>query len=97
MSNNAHSGRGCVIFQHVTIGSNTLKDSKRRGAPYIEENVYIGCGAKIIGDVHVGKNARIGVNCVVVKDVPANSVTVIRCIESIVKNEKLDNEFVPVQ
>lgn len=94
ISNNAHLGRGCVIFQQVTIGSNTIKDSKRQGSPYLEDNVYIGCGAKLIGKIHVGRNARIGANCVCVKDVPGNSVTIIRCIESIVKDHELDNEFV---
>ena len=82
-----------IIFQQVTIGSNTLQDSKGKGAPYIEDNVYIGAGAKIIGNVHVGQNSRIGANCVVVKDVPENSVTIIRGIESIVKKGKLDNRY----
>ena len=95
VSNGAHIGKGCVIFQQVTIGSNTLKDSRHKGAPFIEDNVYIGAGAKIIGSVRVGRSARIGANCVVVKDVPANSVTVIRGIESIVRPGVFDNEFVP--
>ena len=94
ISNSAHIGKRCVIFQQVTIGSNMLKDSKRRGAPIISDGVYIGCGAKIIGNVSVGENARIGANCVVVKDVPANSVTIIRNIETIQKEEVLDNTFV---
>lgn len=96
ISTNAHIGKNVVIFQQVTIGSNTLSDSKGKGAPYIEDNVFIGAGAKIIGNVHIGKNARIGANCVVVKDVPANSVTVIRGIESIVKSSPLDNHFVSI-
>ncbi len=94
ISNMAHIGKKCVIFHHVTIGSNTLKGSKKNGAPYLEDCVYIGSGAKLIGNIHVGKNSRIGANCVVVKDVPANSVTVIRGIESIVKEDELDNKFV---
>lgn len=94
VSNGAHIGKGCVIFQHVTIGSNTLEDSSRRGAPHIDDNVYIGCGAKIIGNVHVGRNARIGANCVVVKNVPPNSVTVIRGIESISKDYELNNTYI---
>lgn len=94
ISNSAHIGKQCVIFQQVTIGSNTLKDSKNQGSPYLEDGVYIGCGAKIIGNVHVGRNARIGANCVVVKDVPANSVTVIKGIETIVKDYDLDNQYV---
>lgn len=96
ISGGAHIGKNCVIFQHVTIGSNTLRDSRRKGSPDLGDNVYIGCGAKIIGNIHVGNNARIGANCVVVKDVPDNSVTVIRCIESIQKKEKMDNAFIPL-
>ena len=97
ISNSAHIGKKCVIFQQVTIGSNTIKDSKSQGAPYLEDGVYIGCGAKLIGRIHVGRNARIGANCVVVKDVPANSTTVIRGIETICKDYELDNEYVKNQ
>lgn len=93
ISNMAHIGKKCVIFQQVTIGSNSLKGSKNQGAPYLENGVYIGCGAKIIGNVKVGRNARIGANCVVVKDIPANSVTVIRGIETIQRDEELNNEY----
>ena len=63
----------------------------------MEDCVYLGCGAKIIGNVRVGRNARIGANCVVVKDVPANSVTIIRGIETIVKDYELDNEYIKNQ
>ena len=61
----------------------------------MEDNVYIGCGAKIIGKVHVGKNARVGANAVVVKDIPANSVTILRNIETIEKGDELDNTWTP--
>lgn len=94
ISNWAHIGKKCVIFQHVTIGSNMFQESKGFGAPYLEDGVFVGCGAKIIGNVHVGKNARIGANCVIVKDVPDNSVTVIRGIETIVKDKELNNAYV---
>lgn len=97
ISNSAHIGKKCVIFQQVTIGSNTLKDSKNQGSPYLEDGIYIGCGAKIIGNVHVGRNARVGANCVIVKDVPPNSVTVIRGIETMVKDYELDNEYIKNQ
>lgn len=42
----------------------------------IGDNVFIGCGAKIIGGVHVGNNVCIGANCVVTKDIPDNSTVV---------------------
>lgn len=94
ISNSAHIGKKCVIFQQVTIGSNMLKDSKNQGAPQLEDNVYIGAGAKLIGNIHIGKNARIGANCIVVKDVPDNSVAVMRGTEIIRKSGELDNEYV---
>lgn len=94
ISNSAQLGRNCVIFHQVTIGSNMMKGSKGYGAPTLEDNVYIGCGAKIIGNVHVGHNARIGANAVVVKDVPANSVTVLQNVKTIVKDEELDNKWI---
>ena len=97
ISNKARIGKNVVIFQQVTIGSNSLKNSKRNGSPIIGDNVYIGAGAKIIGKVSVGDNSRIGANAVVVKDVPANSVTIIRDIETIVRETVLDDEFIPVK
>ncbi len=46
ISKGASIGKGCTIFHQVTIGSNTLKDSKNYGAPDIGENVYIRCRCK---------------------------------------------------
>lgn len=76
ISGGAKIGKNAVIFQHVTIGSNTLPDSKGLGSPVVGDNCYIGAGAKIIGNVRVGDNVRIGANCVVHADVPNNSVVV---------------------
>ena len=59
ISNSAHIGKDVVIFQQVTIGSNMLNGSKRKGAPYVGNNVYIGCGAKLIGLIKVGNRARL--------------------------------------
>ena len=42
ISSGAIIGSGCTIFQQVTIGSNTLQDSKHYGAPHVGNNVYIG-------------------------------------------------------
>jgi serine O-acetyltransferase len=92
ISSGARIGRNCVIFQQVTIGSNTIPDSRGMGFPSIGDDCYIGAGAKIIGNVNVGNNCRIGANCVVVDDVPDNSVVVMEKPRTIVK-EKLDNKF----
>ena len=51
ISNSAHIGKNVVIFHQVTIGSVTTAGSKNYGAPTIGDDVYIGCGAKIIGNV----------------------------------------------
>lgn len=93
ISNEAHIGKDCVIFQQVTIGSNTLLDSPMNGSPLIRDNCYIGCGAKIIGKCVVGNNCRIGAGAVVTKDVPDNSV-VVGFNNVVKKDNKLDNRFV---
>lgn len=96
ISDGAVVGKNCVIFHHVTIGSNTLKDSKRPGAPVIGDNCYIGAGAKIIGAVKVGDNVRIGANCVVTKDVPSHH-TVVLPEPRFIPRENADNGFVRVK
>ena len=92
ISSNAEIGKNCVIFQHVTIGSNTLKGSNV-GSPVIGDNCYIGAGAKIIGNVKIGNNSRIGANACVYKDLPDNSVAVCSPTRIIIKEEALDNNF----
>lgn len=67
ITQSANIGKNVVVFQQVTIGANTIKSSKSYGAPTIEDNVYIGAGAKIIGNAYIGHNSRIGANAVVVK------------------------------
>lgn len=76
ISGEAVIGKNVVIFQNVTIGSNTLIDSKGFGAPIIGDNCYIGAGAAIIGKVIVGDNVRIGANMIVYTDVPSNSLVI---------------------
>lgn len=85
-------GKNCIIFQQVTIGSNTIQGSKTFGAPVIGDSCYIGAGAKVIGSVKIGNNCRIGANCIVYEDMPANSVAVAAPTRVIVK-DNLDNRF----
>ena len=73
ISGNAIIGDYCTIFHQVTIGVNEFRGNK---APKIGNNVYIGAGAKLIGDIKIGNNVRIGANAIVTKDVPDNSVVV---------------------
>ena len=86
ISERAVIGENCVIFQQVTIGSNTLPDSQRPGAPVIGDNVYIGAG----------NNVRIGANAVIFTDVPDNCVAVVNGVRTIHKSEPLDNRFMPI-
>lgn len=92
ISNDAVIGREAVIFQQVTIGSNTLPGTKRPGAPVIGDGVYLGVGAKVIGGVTVGDCCRVGANAVVYTDMPPHSVAL--CAPTrIVQKENLDNTF----
>lgn len=77
ISMGASIGKECVIFHQVTIGSNTIKGSKRIGSPTIGDNCYIGAGAKIIGKITIGNNVRIDANCIVTEDVPDDSTVVL--------------------
>ena len=86
-------GEGCTIFHQVTVGSVTSEGSKRHGAPTIGCNVYIGAGAKIIGNVKIGDNVRIGANCVVVDDVPDNATVVMPKPRVILSSESKDNTY----
>lgn len=94
VSEGAKIGKNCVIFHQVTIGSNTLPGSAGQGFPTVGDNVYIGCGAKIIGNVKVGNNARIGANCVVTRDVPDNATVVLEKPRVIVREMPQENRFV---
>ena len=96
ISHNAHIGKNVIIFQQVTIGSNTTIGSKNQGAPTIGNNVYIGCGAKFIGNCSIGENVRVGANCIVTKDVPQNCVCVMRNLD-IIKKENLDNTWIAIK
>ncbi len=95
ISNNAKIGKNCVIFHQVTIGSNTLNNSKNFGSPTIGDNVYIGAGAKIIGNVKIGNNCRIGANTTVTTDMPDNTLAISQPTKYVNK-ENMDNRFIIV-
>ncbi len=73
---NSHSviGKNCNMSHGVTLGQ--ANRGSRKGYPQIGDNVYIGPGAKIVGNVKIGNNVAIGANCVVTRDVPDNAVVV---------------------
>lgn len=67
-------GDKVTIYHGVTLGGTSLKKGKRH--PTIGDRVTIGTGAKVLGDISIGADSRIGANAVVVKSVPENSVVV---------------------
>ncbi len=67
-------GNDVTIYQGVTLGGVNLTKGKRH--PTIEDGVVIGSGAKILGNITIGANAKIGANSVVIKNVPADSTAV---------------------
>lgn len=69
-------GSNCGIFQKVSMGSKWPGGICGGGAPHIGNNVFIGAGAVIFGDIKIGYNSIIGANAVVTKDVSENSIAV---------------------
>ena len=74
-------GDNVTIYHMATLGgispsinSDDQRNSKRH--PTLMDNVVVGSGAQVLGPVTVGKNAKIGANAVVTKDVPENAVMV---------------------
>jgi serine O-acetyltransferase len=57
-------------------GSNTLGTVHDDGYPTIEDDVWLGVGARVLGPITIGARSRIGANAVVLKDVPPDSVAV---------------------
>jgi serine O-acetyltransferase len=70
----AEIGDDVMIYHDVTLGGRSLQRVKRH--PTIGDGVVIGAGARILGPVLIGNQARIGANAVVVRDVPARAVVV---------------------
>ena len=89
-----------TIYHMVTLGgispsinSNEQRDIKRH--PTLENNVVVGSGAQVLGPVVVGKNAKIGANAVVTRDVPENAVMIGIPAKNINTQSELDSSFKP--
>ena len=70
----AEVGDDVTLYQGVTLGGTTLNKGKRH--PTVRDRVVIGGGAKILGNITIGENCRIGAGSVVLRDVPADSTVV---------------------
>ena len=67
-------GDDVTLYQGVTLGGTGKEHGKRH--PTLEDNVVVGGGAKILGNITVGNNCRIGAGSVVLRNVPENSTVV---------------------
>jgi len=70
----AEIGEDCTIYQGVTLGGTSLLRGKRH--PTLEDRVVVGAGAKVIGAITIGSDAKIAAGAVVVKPVPPNATVV---------------------
>lgn len=67
-------GDDCTILQGVTLGGRGNMKGKRH--PTLANGVFVGAGAKILGNIDIGNNVRIGANAVVLTDIPENATAV---------------------
>ena len=67
-------GDNVTLFQGVTLGGTGKEKGKRH--PTLGNNVVVGAGAKILGNIQIGDNVRVGANAVVIKSVPPDSTVV---------------------
>ena len=67
-------GDNVIIYQGVTLGGTGKENGQRH--PKIGNNVLIGAGAKVLGNIKIGDNVKIGSGAIVLKDVPNNSTVV---------------------
>ena len=70
----AEIGDRVTLYQGVTLGGTGFARGKRH--PTLEDNVTVGSGAKLLGPVTVGRNAKVGANTVVIEDVPPETTVV---------------------
>ena len=89
-----------TIYHGVTLGGispaeNSKEQVNVKRHPTIKDNCIIGSGAQILGPVVLEKNARIGANTVILKNVPENGTMIGNPARNINKNQKIDENFKP--
>ena len=63
-------GRNCDVAHRVTIGASAMG---RKGAPVVGDDVYIGTGATLVGEIKIGNGAKISANTLVISNIPAGA------------------------
>lgn len=77
-----------TLFQGVTLGGRGHANASTKRHPTVESNAWISAGAKVIGNITIGENSKVGAGAVVLKDVPPNC-TVVGIPAQIVKRSNL--------
>lgn len=67
-------GNNVTLFQGVTLGGTGKETGKRH--PTLGDNIVVGAGAKVLGNIIIGSNSYVGANAVVIKNVPENTTVV---------------------
>lgn len=75
-------GKNCIIFHQVTLGNGGI----------IGDNVLFSAGSKVLGDLVIGNNAKIGSNAVVIQDIPDNATVVLNKPRIIIRSNNTNNE-----
>jgi serine O-acetyltransferase len=70
----AYVSRGCILFQHVTLGRSVHPDTRETGAPRLEANVHVGVGATLVGPITIGQRSKLAPGVTVTRDVPEESI-----------------------
>ncbi|MDE3840576.1 serine O-acetyltransferase [Bacillus methanolicus] len=90
-------GDNVTVYQGVTLGGTGKEKGKRH--PTVKDNALIATGAKVLGSITIGENAKIGAGAVVLQDVPPNSTVVGMKARVVVKDgirvKDLDHTNVP--
>ncbi len=92
-------GDHCIIYQGVTLGGTGKESGKRH--PTLDKHVIVGAGAKVLGNIIIGEDTRIGAGSVVIKDVPCGSTVVgipgriVRRMTRVTSSETLEHADLP--
>ncbi len=69
-------GDNVTLYQNVTLGGRGANAGGSKRHPTLKDNVMVGAGAVVLGDITIGEGARIGANAIVIKDMPAGATAI---------------------